>query len=429
MTNSIGGIAPVSTQERIHALDVMRGLALFGVLEANLIYFSGRVYERWAGIPFALGWGGSALVWVWAHLISAKAMYCFSMLFGVGLCIQMERARAKGHGFLGFASRRLLALGLIGLFHALLVWDGDILFDYAVLGVMLLPFLGARIRTILAAAGAFFLVNANLDLIVGWCLRLHVPKAFLSLDFYNRHSVPVASFLLESANRALGHGTWMDAFRWRVWEWNHMMRCLDETIPMCMPLFLIGLALWRSGLLGDGPGRVRTIRKLFHAIFWVGLILSILPLTWAKVLPITWEAGWRGFILRGVQAGAPLALAVGYFMGVMLLMQRARSTRLLMVVAPAGRMALTNYLVQSLVCTWTFNGYGLGLWGKVSPAEYMVGGVAFFCLQVAGSHWWLARFKFGPAEWLWRSMTYGAFQPFRMASRLPKGVRPAEQEA
>ena len=125
---------PILARERIHAIDAVRGLALLGVLQINLFFFSGHIYREWAGLPVDAGWGGSVPVWILIHLVSGKAIFCFSMLFGIGLCIQMDRFRAKGIFFGGFVFRRLAALALLGTIHVALLWNGDILFTYALIG-------------------------------------------------------------------------------------------------------------------------------------------------------------------------------------------------------------------------------------------------------------------------------------------------------
>jgi len=407
MTMSSAPSLPVSSTERIAALDIVRGLALFGVLQINLVFFSGHIYQEWAGATYALGWGGPALSWVRDHLIAEKSMFCFSMLFGVGLSIQMERALARGQAFGGFALRRLGALAILGITHATLIWSGDILLVYAVTGLILVPLLRARVRTILIAAGIGFMVSSNYKIILGW---MHVPNWLLFSHWYKQ-----APWLLHSANQAYGNGTWMEAAHWRIWEWNHVGRAIDIlSVFGCLPPFLLGLALWRIGILRDTTGRVRSVRRIFHAAFWFGIAFSLVPFAWFAHIPKPWEAGWRGMLLRGLFQAGPLTLALGYFMGILLLLQRERWSRWLSHLAPMGRMALTNYLTQSLVCTWIFNAHGLGLWGRIPPAGYILGGIGLYGCQIALSRWWLTRFSFGPAEWLWRSMTYGQMQQFKL---------------
>ena len=400
-------VVPIGLGERIVALDIVRGLALFGVLQINLIFMSGNSYQQWAGVTYPLGWGGSVLTWAQENLINGKAVACFSMLFGVGVCIQMERISEKGYAYGLFAMRRLGALAVIGVAHSTLIWNGDILLVYAVAALALLPFLRAKVRTILFALSAAFLLELNHGTILHW---LRAPDEL----FFFGHWKKQAAWLLQSATQAYGQSNWTEATRWRVWEWNHSIRAI-ELIGLfgVLPPFLLGLALWRSGILKDPTGRVQTIRRVFHSVFWLGLAISIIPSSWLELIHGAWWVGWRGMLMRGVLVDAPpRLLALGYFMGILMLLQREWWVKRLVLFAPLGRMALTNYLAQSLVCTWFFNGYGLGFWTRVTPSAYFLGGMALYGVQIAFSYWWLARFKFGPMEWLWRSMTYGSLQPF-----------------
>lgn len=389
--------------ERIAALDVVRGLALFGVLQINLIAFTGHGYLEGA---YPTSPVGEILTWLRDALINGKAMSCFSMLFGVGLAIQMERAAARGASFGSFALRRLGALAAIGAAHAILIWNGDILLDYAVIGLVLLPFLKARVRTVLLAALGAFLLDITFRPILG---AIHAPRSLLF-----SYWVEQFTWINPLASQAYGHGGWMEATRFRAWEWLHPGRAVHLiSIFGCMTQFFLGLALWRSGALKDLPASRSAIQKLFHATFWLGLTLTVLGAIFQARIGL-WRLGWRDVARIGSYEGPMILLAFGYLMGALLLLQRERWKRILGRVAPMGRMALSNYLAQSLICTWIFNAYGLGLWGRIPAAGYVLGGIGFYAIQVAWSAWWLARFRFGPAEWLWRSMTYGVWQPFQI---------------
>ena len=404
LPSDIGRLEPSAS--RIAAIDIIRGLALFGVLQVNLFSFSGQCYAEWSGGTYPGGPLSDILSLIRDVLINGKAMSSFSILFGVGLAIQMERAVTRGASFLRFALRRLGALALIGIAHALLIWNGDILLDYAIIGLMLLPLLRARVRTILlVAAGAFVLDTAFRQILVS----LHTPDSFL-FNYWRQQF----GWLCPRADWAYGHGSWMEAARWRAWEWAYFGRSVHViSIFGCAPQFFLGLALWRSGILRDVAGSIHSVRRIFHGVFWAGLALTFLSIPLAAKM-MTWRHGWREMVRAGVYELPLFLLALGYFAGMLLPLQRARWQRWLAPLAPMGRMALTNYLGQSLVCTWIFNGHGLGLYGKLTPAAFMLGGVALYGAQIAFSRWWLGRFRFGPAEWLWRSMTYGRLHPLRL---------------
>lgn len=406
MADAMGcGLNPIQSDERIEALDVARGLALFGVLQINLIFFSGHIYRDWASVSYPLGWGGHVLTWLRDSLLEGKAMGLFSLLFGMGLCIQMERAQSRGAGFPGFAARRLGALALIGTIHGIFIWNGDILLDYALIGCLILGLLQFRAKSLLW--------GALLALLAPWavhCFKPHFPKALLF-----GHWLQQAAWFLQSSDLAYGHGTWIAALKWRFWEWSHMGLALHFIdIVMCLPLFLLGAAIWRSGILLDISTRRGAIRKIFHGTFWFGLLLNVGIFTWSEKIPASDLKGVTLYLVLLLPGMCMMFLVLGYITGVVLLLQKAHWERILKMFAPMGRMALTNYLSQSLIATWVFNGYGLGLWGKVTPSAYVLGGVALYAIQIAWSHWWLRRFRFGPMEWLWRSASYAAWQPMRI---------------
>jgi uncharacterized protein len=394
--------SPVPSSERIQALDIIRGFALLGVLQMNLVYFSGDAYRDLAGAASFTGPAEAWLLWIRDWLLAGKSISLFSILFGVGLSIQMERARARGAGP-GFALRRLSALLLLGTAHSVLIWNGDILHIYALGGLAILPFLGRRPRVPLIWAAALFALGV-LRTPVMELLRL--PSAF----HWSTWQGQAAAFLVK-ADQAYGAGTWLEACRWRVWEWGALGPFyVTHYLLTCVPLFLGGMALWGSGLLRSPERHLRAIRIGFHGTFWLGLALALGFPAMARLGGADAGGGLLGMALGDLAA---YAVAVGYLLGILLLLQRPGWRAPLGLLAPMGRMALTNYLAQSLICSWLFNGHGLGLWNRLPGSVCVLGGCALFAAQVAWSRWWMARFRFGPAEWLWRVLTYGCMQPFR----------------
>ena len=398
MSNQGSLTTPTPVTQRIQALDVIRGFALLGVLQMNLVFFCGSAYRDLAGVPQAQGLLAEGVTWIRDWLLAGKSISLFSMLFGVGLAIQMERARARGAGLGWFAARRLSALFLLGAAHSVLIWNGDILHIYAFGGLIILPFLGRRPRVPLIAAAVVFALSALREPAMA---LLRLPGTFLGSTWREQ----AVAFMVR-ADQAYGAGTWLQACRWRVWEWLAMGPFyVTHYLLTCVPLFLGGLALWGTGVLHAPERHLRRIRIGCHATLWPGLGLALGFPALARL-----DGAGAGGALGDLAA---YAVAVGYLLGILLLLQRPGWRRPLGLLAPLGRMALTNYLAQSLVCAWLFNGHGLGLWNRVSVPACSLGGCALFAAQVAWSHWWLARFRFGPAEWLWRVLTYGRLEPFR----------------
>ena len=382
----------VAESERIHAIDVVRGAALAGVLLANLL-FAFRVPASRGYLPpdpaapFAERLA-EGLVQV---AIQGKAITLFSFLFGVGLAIQHERFARLGNPRYWLA-RRLVVLLLVGVAHLTLVWNGDILTEYALAGLLVLPFLEAPPRTLLRwgiALYAFYLVAPVLPFMPPW-----PEDSLLRIEHAD-------------ALRIYGTGSWGEIRRYSLHEWHVFSPVYLSLFTVTPALFLFGVATWRSGVLREPAAHREWLRWVARAGLVFGLGLSLV--SFASGTGDT--ATWAGFL---ASTFGPAVLAAGYGATLVLAVEDHRAPRTLRALAAAGRMAFTNYLMQSLVFTTIFYaGHGFGLIGKVGAMAALLGGIAFFSFQVAFSRWWLARFRFGPLEWAWRSLTYGRMQPFR----------------
>ena len=393
-------LQPTAPGERLLQLDVLRGLALFGVLLVNIGAFGGSDWALEGKLPYPMGWGGDTLAFLRATLLESKAAALLGMLFGVGLTIQWENAMQKGRAYLPFALRRVGALALIGTAHSFLLWNVDILLDYAVISLLVLPFINVRRSRILWAIPVLLVVS------------LLIAAPFLSMG--NQAAQP--GWFYTMGLRYYGSGTWLEALKFRSWEMIHVLGPvrLSNRLPILTPFFILGVYFWKNGLLAAPEKHLRTLRTLFCICFFLGLLANLLP----QETVHAWVAGISArplrILIKATAFFARPGLTVGYAAGILLLLQHPWWRNLLSLFAPLGRMALTQYLLQSVVCTWIFNGYGFGLYGKVPMNLCILGGVAFFAVQVWSSHLWLTHFRVGPAEWLWRRMTYGTSQPFRL---------------
>ena len=355
----------------------MRGAALFGVLMVNLLgAFRISLFAHIAGLPDHPGRWNHAVELLSAGLLEFKALTLFSFLFGVGTAIQAERAAARGMAVTRFLVRRFAVLGLVGAAHVVLIWNCDILMLYAVCGLLLVPLLRLDVR-VLTAIGLAALVLPNLPLGIAW------PPA-----------EAIRANAAEAA-RVYAQGGFIEIMKFRCYEaWNFVLPLLAATLQRTFGLMVWGVAAWRSGILREPERHRRMLRRVLTGGLSIGGFLTA-----AQLL-----AGWRApFGLEDL--GSNIALAFGYGSAILLL--RGRGLRVL---APAGQMALTNYLVQSIVLGWIFYGYGLGLFGKLGAAPAAAIGIAIYAAQVWLSGIWLRRLRFGPFEWLWRSATYGRRQ-------------------
>lgn len=379
--------APTTPEERVEALDILRGLALFGVLAVNLlIALRTPIFESYLPARPSFEGADRAADLFMRYVLQGKALTLFAFLFGAGLAIQWERIAAQGEGPYRLF-RRLGVLLAFGLAHLLLVWNGDILTEYALLGFVATPLVAAGPSRLLRWAFALFAISVLLSLLPWPAIP---DPGMLAIEN-------------EVASRIYSSGTWLEIRDYSLRELEITQPMLLYLHPQTLGLFLLGAWAWRTGLLRDPAGH----RRLLHAIALGGLaggaVLTHLGNTeaWMPATPLGAVLLFPSFSL------APVVLAMGYAAALLLALQHVRVRRALAIFAPAGRMAFSNYIAQSLVFTTLFFGYGLGLMGRVGPAAALALGAAVYAVQVAWSAAWLRRHRFGPLEWLWRTLTYG----------------------
>ena len=362
--------APIEAVDRLVALDILRGIALFGVMVINVVFeFRVSIFEQFLPTYPPLAPLDKAISAFLEAAISLKAFALFSLLFGAGLAIQFDRLAQKPRAIL--LLRRLLALLAFGIIHATLIWNGDILIEYALAGLIVLPLLyGPRWLLALAAVALLILYATS----------------------YLGRMVPLPDFPwmmghVVEARRVYANGSFADILRFRIGEIAAIAPLHVWVLPRTLALFLVGALAWRTGVLQ----RASEQRWL---LLGVALIAAVLT-------------PWMSWVLKTVT----LALAYGAF--IIAVASTPMGVRLLGWAAPLGRMAFTNYIAQSLIFGWIFYGYGLGLFGKLGVAAALTIGVVTYIALVFASRWWLDRYRFGPVEWLWRALMYGRMPPMR----------------
>jgi uncharacterized protein len=384
-------LQPVDSKERLPHLDVLRGAALFGVLLVNLLTaFRVSLFQHLVAFhthPGRLNYLVDSLV---AAFVEFKALTLFSFLFGAGTAIQAERCRARGVLERDFLVRRFAFLLAIGAVHMFLIWNGDILMLYAVCGLLMVGTLRLSPPTLAILGLAAILLPDFVPLAIGT----------MGPDVWRAQ--------IDAANRVYAHAGYREilAFRWTE-AWNLILPLVWSILPRTVGLMWWGAAAWRSGLLRRPQDHRRLLWTLLIAGGTIGGAGS--------ALHAHAQATGRPSPLPGVLEDpvSILPLAFAYASGILLWLQNGRAARLAAPLAAAGQMALTNYLAESLVLGFVFYGYGLGLFGRLSPAAGLVMAVVLYAAQVAFSVAWLRRYRFGPVEWLWRSLTYGRPQPMQ----------------
>jgi len=386
-------LSPVAAEERLLHVDVLRAIALFGVLIVNLLTeFRVSIFTQFFG-PADGSPIDRAIDRVVSIGIESKAFILFSLLFGVGLAIQLDRAALRGRAFLPHAARRLGILLAIGLAHLLLVWNGDILTEYAVAGLIALTFLRAPTRVLFAIAVVALVV---------FVAPLPYPAPFASDDAMAAH--------VATANRIYAHGTFGDVLAFRIHELPPILALDFGALPRTIGLFALGMWAWRVGIIERPHDHVR----LLATVAIVGITIGM-----AGTLGASRAPSWESVIAES----SAIVLGLGYAAAFLVAFERPIVRRALRALAPLGRTALTNYLAQSVVLGFVFYGYGLGQFGAMSVTRAAILGVAVYAAQAMVSALWLARFQFGPVEWLWRSATYGAWQAMAVSRRPSAGAK------
>lgn len=396
----------VPVAERLVAIDTLRAIALYGVIAMNLtamvMLFKAPSVMQAAGPP-DLAFGLFDLVF-----LQGKARSAFAFLFGVGFGILMQRAAARGAGFTGFYLRRaaiLLAIGVCNL--AFLFW-GDILIVYALLGMVLLLFRNAGQRMLLTLG----LTLVILPPVVAGVIEAVTGAPLSNLAGLDRAAVDAGYAALAPAYTAGGYWDFVSA-NLRYYRFHNLAETAYVAVYDLgvLGLFMLGLWATRRGLFEN----IERHRPLLRRIVWIalplGLALSVLHASRRLGLPA--DGALYGAV-TAAYVGLPV-MAFGYL--AILTLYISRGGRWLTVVfAPMGRMALTGYLASNAIGAFVWYAWGLNRIGD--PAWLTMAGMNLFAVAVfAGlclfSALWLGAFRFGPAEWLWRSLTYGRLQPLR----------------
>ena len=404
---------PVSVHERIDLIDVVRGFALFGVLLANLVWITTDVVltdARLSQLPTApLDRIVKPLV---VFFVDHKFYTLFSFLFGLGFAIQLSRAEERRHNVVADYARRVSILAVIGLLHIALVWYGDILLVYAIggFGLLAVRHWNARLLIILAFTLALFARAAVgvFPLIAGASGTAQVDGK-VEEDADKERKLAIFD---GTSYRAIAREN--ASFYYRDIVAGSVGLFL---LPQVFARFIFGLYVGRRNWARRTTELRPILRRLLPRTIAVGVVgngtaLVIDHLQHAKVLGS--DSYWVHAAAPVEEAGI-LALALAYLSALVLLFHRSATWhRRLGYLAPVGRMALTNYLTHSVLYFVLFTGVGLGLYGEVGPASCVALAVIIFAAQMTFSGWWLARYRFGPAEWVWRTLTYRQRQPMRV---------------
>jgi uncharacterized protein len=397
--------APVPAGERIYSLDLIRGFALLGIFIMNMPWFNTSFFAALDGREPWPEWWDRWTEAATTVLFSGKFNSMFSLLFAVGFTIQLERLESRDlMRATSIYLRRIFWLFVFGALHLCVFWTGDVLHIYALLGLALLALHEKPYRALWTLFFALLL----------YPLAMGIYGYFTFGPSEREEFVAVAKAWVASNDAAYGHGSFLDALREHSRETFHMYtdpHALGGTLRFVAQVFatmILGLILGRARFFQNAVSHLPMVRRVQWWALAAGLLAGGCFVTWRAMTPdLITPTPWR--IFAGTCYTLSRVLIMVFYVATLVRAAHNDAWReRLRPMATVGRMPLTNYLLQTLIATTLFYGWGFGLWGRVGPALDLVIAVAiFFVLQVPLSRWWLARHELGPMEWLWRRLTYG----------------------
>ena len=410
---SFSGFSPTSNSERILSLDVLRGVAVLGILAMNIQLFA--MIDSAYQFPTSYGDLTGVNEWVWylKHLMAdMKFMTIFSILFGAGIVMMADRTAAKAGSPFSMHCRRMGWLLVFGLVHAYVFWWGDILVTYAICGMCVYPLHRWGNRWLIPMS--VFLLAVPSLLLLGISLTIPYWPAE-SIAEMRAEGLPGPAAIQNQVE--IYRGGWAGQMGHRA-----MLAFSFQTLLLALysfwrvsALMLLGMVLSRTGFLRAGL-KLRTYGLILFVGFAVGLSLTHFGVVAAEAN--AWDPLFVTFTGLQYNYWGSLFTAAAWIAVVMILCKEGRGVLRYFVeaLAATGRMALTNYLAQTLICCFIFYGYGLGLFGNVDRWQQLLIMLGVWALQLFVSPLWMRSFRFGPMEWAWRSLVLWKRQPMRKAA-------------
>ena len=407
---------PVLQNERSDILDVLRGFALCGIILDNIFGFTGYGFFTQAHREALATWPADGLLGLFElAFIKGKFYSLFSLLFGIGFSIILIRNEQRQINPLKIFYRRLSILLLIGAAHIFFLWEGDILLLYAMLGLLLPLFRKCSDKALLTWAAVLIMSPILIDLVK--VLMNIKTGAFLeniakSID--TKTGVPVDDSYSQYLFKE-GSG-WQE---WRNWQqsgffWRYSDLIETNRMPKVLGMFLLGFYAGRKMIYTDLENYVSLFKKMRRWGFIIGIPCSLAMVFFFiddKSVPNA-----LGLLDTLFYALSVVPLSLAYVSSFCLYWVKKKGNSKLKILAPVGRMALTNYLMQTILGITIFYGVGFGFGGNIGPVIFFPVAIGIYLLQVMYSNWWFKHFNYGPVEWIWRQLTYGKRLPIKKQS-------------
>ena len=408
-------LSPVKADEREIFMDVLRGFAILGIFIANLNGLSWYNDDAKVTGPFLLPDWDHKTSFLHHMFIEGKFYSIFSLLFGWGIALQIKKGTDNGFNPMPTVKRRLLFMLLLGFIH-LLIWNGDIVFFYALLAFIILPLRKFSNKTLLITGAILML----LPILLYW-LKMTWPVLNTPAELSIKTGIKLEGALLnikseEEFMNMMHNGNWWDQLKGNIGGifFRYQYLIFVSRVPKVLGMFLIGYVLGRSSFYKN----IGQHKKLVYWIIGIGLLLG-LPANYllanymSSSMGEYWQLKTKGLYQTIAYALGVVPLSLAYVGLLMLSFKSTAGKKILSVLAPVGKMAFSNYIMHSLIGNFVFLGAGLNYMGQVGPVYYTLFGIAVFIVQIILSTAWLKYFNYGPVEWLWRSATYKKWQVFR----------------
>ena len=392
-------IQPPADSRRILSLDVLRGVAVLGILLMNVQSFS--MPEVTYFNPTAYGDLNGVNYWVWylsRLFVDTKFMSIFSMMFGASMLLILDRAAERGRRPFLVHLRRNAFLALVGLAHAYLLWVGDILFPYALCSFFVFLFRKRRPRTLVILGLVMLLIGSALSLLGG--MQPDSPELRAEAEKFN----PTQEMVDEELT--IYRSGWLEQMPHRVESARsmHLMVLPWYFFWRVTGMMLLGMAFFRWGILS-----AERSRRFYWTFVALGIVVGLPLVHYGVVVSDANEWAYLATFFGAAQYNywGSVFVACGWIGVVMLVCKSTLGLAEMSAVASVGRMAFTNYLMQTVIATTFFYGHGFGQFGRLERIEQLFFVLTVWALQLIWSPWWLKRFRYGPAEWIWRWATYG----------------------
>ncbi len=406
---------PLQTKKRVEILDLLRGFALLGILMVNMPLMNAPFVTEMGEFALWTDTANERAMWFIKFFFTGKFYTLFSLLFGIGFYFFLKKADDTEKSVIPLFRRRLGWLLGMGVLHVVLLWYGDILVFYALFGFLLILFRKKSNKSLLIWAVGILLIPVFIASVfviliqVGMTMAETSEEILISFEQANLEMIAVKERALE----IYPTGSFLEIIKMRLEEYQNILGGIMFFFPNVLAMFLVGMVLARKRVFED----LEANKIFFRKLFWFSLPIAIIG-NWAyatispevSYIMIDWMMVLSIFTMG---FGGP-AMTFVYISLIVHCYHKRYFKKLFQAIAKTGRMALTNYLMQSVIATTIFFSYGLGLYGKVNIWQGAILTVCIYIVQVIWSHYWLKHFQYGPMEWLWRTLTYGKIQPMRL---------------